>query len=225
MTLAEIYTMSRLNTGTDNMNVPDNVLLTITNATYRDLINTITSQVSEEFFYDEWTAPTVIGQSEYPFPVRDSTKSGLKKVESLSIKYKNTDTEFTVALPNKITNLDKDKRWYVDNQPDSNPFYIVYDKSINIFPATKEVTSMIMYGVSDPKDLVAGDTDIKIPLDFHHIIVLGNEYRIYKAMRMTQEKNDSLAEYKNEIRTMVNQLSDRIIKPLESEMPILNHLD
>lgn len=56
-------------------------------------------------------------------------------------------------------------------------------------------------------------------------MVLGNEYRIYKARRMTNEKNDTLVEYKNELRKMVTELSDRIIRPLVSELPSLSHLE
>lgn len=97
---------------------------------------------------------------------------------------------------------------------------------MSVFPAPTEVNSMILYGVSDPIELQAGATEdlIKIPVDFHHIIVLGNEYRIYKARHMANEKNDALNEYNTELMKMVSQLSDRIIKPLESEMPNLNLL-
>lgn len=75
MDLAAIYTMSRLNTGTTSTNLPDATLLTITNVTYRDLINTIVSRVNEDFFYDEWTADTVANQREYTFPVRTASVS------------------------------------------------------------------------------------------------------------------------------------------------------
>lgn len=226
MNLSEIYTMSRLNTSNDGINLHDDVLLTITNVTYRDLINIITSEVSEDFFYDEWTTTTVVGQSEYTFPIRSSTVAGLKKLESLSLKYKSTDTEYTVATPNKLTNLTNDKNWYKTNQSTAYPFFIVYDKSVSIFPVPTEENPMIMYWVSDPIELQAWATEaqIKIPVDFHHIIVLGNEYRIYKSQNRIQEKNNALNEYKMEIRKMVSQLSDRIIKPLESEMPNLNAL-
>jgi len=42
---------------------------------------------------------------------------------------------------------------------------------------------------------------------------------------MTNEKNDALVEYKNELRKMVTELSDRIIRPLESVMPYLTNLE
>jgi hypothetical protein len=85
---------------------------------------------------------------------------------------------------------------------------------------------MVLYGVSDPKELVLAETEanIVVPLDYHHLLVLENEYRIYKALRMTNEKNDALNELNIEIEKMVTELSDRIIKPLESELPPLNHL-
>jgi hypothetical protein len=226
MNLSEIFTLSRLNTGTDTSNMSDATLLSISNITYRDLINKITSKVDEDFFYQEWTAPTVIGQSEYTFPVRTSVVAGLKKLEQVSVKYKATDVDFTPLRPWTVTNLDKDKNWYKTNQPESDPFYIVYDKSVSIFPVTTEVQSFILYGVSDPKELVLAETEVNIviPLDYHHLMVLGNEYRIYKALRMTNEKNDALNEYNMKIAEMVAELSDRIIRPLESQLPALNQL-
>lgn len=227
MNLDTIYTMSRLNTGTDSTNMPDATLLTITNVTYRDLINIITTEVNEDFFYQEWTGLTVIGQTEYTFPVRTSLVAWLKKLEAVSIKYLSTDTDYTSATPSKITNLTRDKAWYNDNISTATPIFIVADKSVFIYPAPTEVNNFILYGVSDPIELQASATEaqILIPVDFHHIIVLGNEYRIHKANVKTNEKNDSLNEYKNEIRKMVTQLSDRINKPLVSEMPNLNSLE
>ena len=62
--------MSRLNTGTTTVNLTEPVLLTLTNVTYRELINIITSKVNEDFFYDELQFNTVAGQREYAMPVR-----------------------------------------------------------------------------------------------------------------------------------------------------------
>ena len=55
--------------------MPDATLLPITNETYRDLINRIVATVGENFFYDEWETPLVIGQTEYAFPVRTASVS------------------------------------------------------------------------------------------------------------------------------------------------------
>lgn len=226
MDLSAIYTLSRANTGTDSSNMPDATLLVVTNQTYRDIINRIVSQVDEGFFYDEWIAATVIGQTEYTFPVRDADTAGLKKLKSVSIKYRATDTEWKMARPTTITNLTADKSEYASKQPESDPLYVVYDKSVSIYPAPSEVNQIKLYGISDPTELQAGATeaDIRIPVDFHSLIVLGNEYKIHKIKNNVDEKNDSLAEYEREMVKMVEQLTDRIDRPLESEMPCLNHL-
>lgn len=229
MDLSDIYTLSRLNTSTNSTNLPDATLLTITNVTYRDLINIITSRVNEDFFYEEWTWDLADWQREYTLPVRTSSIAWLKKVTSVWIKYSATEDYFRMNEPTKFSNLTKDATYYEENLSTSTPFFTVADKSLFFYPTpTDDVTDgFIIYGISDPIDLVDWDTssDIKIPVDYHHIIVLGNEYRIYKSRKMTAEKNDALIEYKNEIEKMVTELSDRIIKPLESTLPYLTHLE
>lgn len=229
MNLSEIYTMSRLNTGTNDSNMPDATLLTITNVTYRDLINVITSEVNEDFFYQEWIDDFTAWQREYPFPVRTTWVDGLKKLISVGIKYATTDDYFRMTEPSKFSNLTKDATYYETNLSNSTPFFTVADKSVFIYPlATTTITDWILlYWISDPCELTAwaAESAIKIPLDYHHLIVLGNEYRIYKARRMTNEKNDAIVEYKNELRKMVTELSDRIIKPLESKLPYLTNLE
>lgn len=229
MTLDEIFSMSWLNTSTNSSNMPEATLLTITNVTYRDLINVIVSEVNEDFFYDEWTTELTANQREYTFPVRTASVNGLKKVTGIGIKYASTNDYYTITTPTKFSNLPSDPTYYVENQSNTQPFFTVADKSLFVYPTpTTTVSSgLILYWISDPINLILGDTEsaIKIPVDYHHIIVLGNEYRIYKARKMTNEKNDALIEYKNELRKMITELSDRIIRPLESEQPCLTHLE
>lgn len=150
----------------------------------------------------------------------------MKKVQGVSLKWKPTDTEWIKARPTTITNFTQDKSRYATEQPESDPLYLVYDKSLNVFPAPTDTGTLKMYGISDPTDLqtAGNEASVKIPLDFHHLIVLGNEYRIHKYLRNLGEKNDSLVEYENGCMKMIEQLSDRITQPLESEMPYLNNL-
>lgn len=229
MDLAAIYTMSRLNTGTTSTNLPDATLLTITNVTYRDLINTIVSRVNEDFFYDEWTADTVANQREYTFPVRTASVSWLKKLISIGIKYATTDDYYRITTPTKFSNLTSDPTYYVENQTNTEPFFTVADKSVFIYPApTSSITGWLyMYWISDPIELQAAATEalIKIPVDFHYLMVLGNEYKIYKSRLMFNDATRAYNEYVAEVNKMCTQLSDRIIKPLESAMPSLNQYE
>lgn len=229
MDLSSIYTMSRLNTGVTSINMPDATLLTITNVTYRDLINTITSRVNEDFFYNELTTDSAAWQREYLFPIRSSSQAWFKKLISVWIKYQATEDYYKIAEPTKVSNLVNDATYYVDNQPESEPFFTVSDQSFFIYPApTTSITGwIILYGITDPKELVTNETEanIKIPLDFHHLIVLWNEYKIYKSRQMFNESARAYNEYLEEVNKMCTQLSDRIIRPLESQMPTLNHYE
>jgi hypothetical protein len=84
-----------------------------------------------------------------------------------------------------------------------------------------------MYGISDPKELVdwASEADIKIPVDLHQLIVLGNEHKIFKSRIQFDEATRAYNEYQAGINRMVKELSDRIIRPLESEMPNTTNLE
>ena len=229
MDLAAIYTMSRLNTGTTSTNLVDATLLTLTNVTYRDLINTIVSRVNEDFFYNEWTTDTIANQREYTFPVRTASVAWLKKLISIGIKYATTDDYYKITTPTKFSNLTSDPTYYVENQTNTEPFFTVADKSVFIYPTpTTWITGWLyMYWISDPIELQAGATEdlIKIPVDFHHIIVLGNEYKIFKSRALHNDATRAYNEYVAEVNKMCTQLSDRIIKPLESEMPFLTNLE
>ena len=127
--------MSRLNTGTTTVNLPEPTLLTLTNVTYRELINIITSKVNEDFFYDEWVTSTVANQREYTFPIRTSLVAGLKKLISVGIKYSSSDEYYRMTTPTKFSNLVNDATYYIENQPNTSPFYTVADKSYFIYPA------------------------------------------------------------------------------------------
>ena len=229
MDLAAIYTMSRLNTGTTSTNISDAVLLTLTNVTYRELINIITSRVNEDFFYDELTFDTVANQKEYTFPVRDADTAWLKKLISVWIKYNSSDDYFRIGTPTKLSNLPYDATYYAENQPSTDPFYTVADKSVFIYPTptTSTTSGWILYGITDPIELQAAATEvmIKIPVDYHQLIVLGNEYKIYKTRQLQDDATRAYNYFVTECNRMVTEISDRIIKPLESAMPSLNQYE
>lgn len=58
--------------------------------------------------------------------------------------------------PTKFSNLTKDATYYEENLSTSTPFFTVADKSLFFYPTpTDDVTDgFIIYGISDPIDLV-----------------------------------------------------------------------
>lgn len=56
-------------------------------------------------------------------------------------------------------------------------------------------------------------------------MVLGNEYKIYKTRQLHDDATRAYNYFVAECNRMVSELSDRIIRPLESEMPSLNQYE
>jgi hypothetical protein len=61
--------------------------------------------------------------------------------------------------PEFISNLTYDLNWYETNQPASDPFYLLMDNSIFIYPKPTEVNQYRIYGITFPKKLIITDTE------------------------------------------------------------------
>lgn len=227
MNTSNIITQFRTDAYVDSTQVPDATAIIWLNRVYRFLINEIRQKVNEDYFYNEWTTNSVQNQREYTFLDRTASVPWMVKVKWVSIKYASTDTEFKKARPETLSNLERDLEWYVENQSKDDPFFIISDKSVFIYPAPPvAVTWWIkFYWIWDPCDLTTTSTewDIKIPLEFHDLIPLGMIPYCYQSRWMINEKNDARNEFLQETQRMISNLSDRIITPLESVMPDLSY--
>jgi hypothetical protein len=114
MDVSAIYTLARTLTATDSTQVSDANLQTFANIIYHDLENTIVSRVNSDFFYQEWTADTVIDQREYQIPVKSGTTAGCKKLLGVSVKYASTDTEYTKLFQSSLSANKSDLGYYRD---------------------------------------------------------------------------------------------------------------
>lgn len=232
MNVDQVLSDFRLEAGwADTNQITDANALILANKIYRQAINKIKSQVNQDFFYDYWLVDnSVIWQSEYKLPIRDDATfiAWCTKVKWVSIKYNETDTEFTKCRANVQDNLSNDLLWYGLNQAPTDPFFTVSDMSTFVYPAPIAVIadSIILYWIADPANLADGwaETTIKIPLEYHDIIPLGMVYLYYKTRTLTQEKNDALNEYNLFMDRMISELSDRIDTSLTSIMPDLTSL-
>ena len=233
MNVSTIISQFRDDISTDEFQTPDDIALVWLNRVYRDLINDIRQKINEDYFYNEWKANTVINQREYTLVQRWTIiewipQDWMNKIKWISVKYKSTDTEYTKLRPETLSNLDNDLSWYETNQPASDWFYIISDKSVFIYPVpTEAVINWIkFYWIADPLDLTLTSTenDIKIPLEYHDLLLLWMQQYYFKRNNMINEKNDAKIEYQNEKQRMLSDLTDRIITPLISVMPNLSHL-
>ena len=150
------------------------------------------------------------------------------KIDGISIKLKATDTTYTKCRATTLSNLDKDLQWYSLNQPTTDPFYVISDNSVFIYPSPTEVIAggILFYGIGDPIELLTGGTEasVKIPLEYHYMIPLGMEQFIFGARRLDNEKAQAKNNYEVEKQKMVSGITDRIETPQTSTMPDLTHL-
>ena len=221
MDVSTIYNLSRKLTWSDSIQMPDNTLELFLNIVYHDIEKEITSRVNEDFFYNEWTTNTISWQREYVLPVKSWTTAWLKKLLSVSLKL-NSSADYTQLKEERITNYNYDINKFSNLQQ----FYYIADNSIFIYPVpTENITEWVkLYWISSLWDIQTwwNETTIKIPIEYHDLIVLWMKQYIFDAKNMINEKNDALAQYKNAKELMVATLSDRNLWPMISELPDLS---
>lgn len=233
MNVSTIISEFRTDNYIDWEQLTDAKALVFLNRAYRDFINEIRVKVNEDYFYDEWKANTVDLQREYILQKRTDTVAWMVNIKWISVSYKwdldaNWDLIYKKLRLETLWNLDRDLQWYKTNQPESDPFYIISDESMFIYPVpTENVTDwIIFYWIWDPIQLALTDEEeaFKTPLEFQDLLVLGMIYHSYRARWMITEKNDAKAEFNAEKRMAIIELSDRVNTPEISTMPNLTHL-
>jgi hypothetical protein len=228
MDVSAIYSLARTITGTDSTGLPDATAQLLLRISYRDLVNAIKTQVNEDYFYDEWTADTVGGQREYTLPARTGSVTGCNKILGISVKQSSTSTEFTKAFEMSIGALPDDLSSYSDQQDASNPFYVISDNSVFLYPTPSESVTggLKIYGVADPIDVATGgaESTVKIPLEHHETLVHGLVYWHYVSQNRSDRIAESKARYEEAKRYMVSSLTDRTMTPKESILPDLTVL-
>jgi len=112
MDVSAIYTLARTLTATDSIQVTDANLQVFANLINHDLENVIVSRVNSDFFYQEWTCDSVVGQREYQIPVKSGTTAGCKKLLGVSVKYHTTDVDYTKLFQSSLPSQKSDIEYY-----------------------------------------------------------------------------------------------------------------
>lgn len=202
MTITDIATYIREQTGVTAINITDAQLYRYINISYHEIENAIVTNLNEDFFWNEMTFSLVANQSEYTLDTAVVWQtSGTNKVISVALDY-NWNGSFVTA---KLTTWDdlESKR---TNSSAQYPMYRVMDGSIEIFPApTKLVTNGGKQRVvQNLIDLTSSTTESaifngRIHANNHYFIALGAFEHIY---RQRQLENDAV----NARRVFLNKL-------------------
>lgn len=193
----------RFDTSIDTNQITDNQALNIFNRARRDIINEI-RKAGDNYFYNYYKVEnTVVWQEEYTLRQKTNSDAWMVKVQSVSIKYNTTDTSSTKVRYESIYNLDRDLEWYKTNWSQQDPFYLVMDKSIFIYPAPDENVDdwLTIYAITDPVDCTLSwtEAEVAIPIEWQGIIPILMKKYSYQSRGMINEKNDAIAEYEREI--------------------------
>ncbi len=191
----------------------------------RDLIYSEIVLKDRSYQRDRRYADSVLDQSEYTILWVSGTTPGQRKIENIGIKYASTDDYFTPCTERSFEELDKDTDIlrYKTNQSKDDPFYIIADDSIFIFPTpTVAVTNGIKFeGIRQPAPLSSSsvEADIRLPYEMHFLLPLWVASDLFKERQLINEKNDNEAEFKRKLDTLLDEVSIRSTKPAYWERP------
>lgn len=196
------------------------------NIAYHDLVETIKNEVDPDFYYDYWTTNLVADQNEYVMATPDNDEIGMDKISQIGIKYNTTDTVYSLVRFNDPVNLIRTPEWYEANQSQSDPFYLIRDNSVFIYPTpdTSVTSGLRIHGISTPIDLVSGwaESTVRIPRQFHEGIAIGARRNVYARRAKPDMETDSINKFNAFKQQMVKWLRERISEPINDRVPTLS---
>lgn len=189
----------------------------------------VVTAVGEDFGWQQWTTPSVAGQSEYPTLEVASDRAGTKKIEAVYVAYNNSTYENTgklqytkCALVTR-TSLEREWEWYEANQPTDRPLYIIADNSIFIAPVPTIAisTGIKLTGIQKIPDYseTTQEAEMVITSEYSYILVQGLLPYIYRFQGKINEANAETAEYERLETKALYDLGDRITWPMYSKYP------
>lgn len=185
-----------------------------------ELGNLIIKDVDEDFFFQIWKRDAVANQEngEYPYPEADSDSAGMLKCNNIYVKTKSTDVYYKQAREVKLSQLDHDWSWYLDNQPKDDPIYFIADNSVFIapqfsaddLPTSPSGNAQIkLTGIAKLTNLAAGATEAAVLIPTPERIAIGMKYWILKSRNMNAAAAAAKQEFDAAKLTMVSELTNR----------------
>lgn len=208
MTPDNIITKVRSRAHVNATQYPSSTALQDINEIKNEIWSAIASRSDVRFSWDVWNA-TLSTVSEHSVPSATSTSTGTKAITSVSVCYDGEtyeDTGLLAYVPAKRVNketLKHDWNWYVENQSEDSPIYFVSDKAVFIAPAarTSITNGMKLEGLRSLSDFTVNGVDsetvttteeeMRIPFEFHSVIIFGGIARALWHKGVTQNEVQS----------------------------------
>ncbi len=185
--------------------------------------------VGEDFRWQQWTTPSVVGQSEYPMLEVASDRNGMKKIESVYVAYENTlyaetsKLQYTKCTLVTRTSLEMEWEWYEAHQSAENPLYIIADASIFIAPVPTVAisTGIKITGIRKIADYTINtpESEMWITAEYEYVLVQGLLPYIYRYQWKINEANAETLEYERIETKALYDLGDRTTWPFYAKYP------
>lgn len=205
---------------------PATVWIEDLNEVLLDLNTTIQTEVNEDYFYNMYTTSLVADENEYTFEMPTDIKDWMNKLKYLYVKY---DNKFVRARYVSEATMQSTPFNLEENASTANPIWNIADFSVFIYPAPKtSVANWLKASVTViPKDVLLSDAEsaIKIPRQYHKVIILWLMQLIYQWRWMLQEANNALSIYEQAKNDLVRKMSDRDLSPLVTWIPNLSYYE
>lgn len=221
MTPSQIITFTRNLSWCRSDELSDAILLDYENIEYRKLWQEIAG-IDKNYKLRTWTTNLVQWVSSYALdaPVQSPTPTnGQLKIENVLIQYNSTQNDKYMARLLDWDNLEYDPSWYAVNQPITNPFYIITDNSIQIFPTPKNSIAggIVLYANQRPYDLTLAmsESDILVEREYHDVIWWAMIPYIYQHRQQDDRVMYYQQQYEEKKRKMMTNIKKRAIRPMQ----------
>lgn len=122
----------------------------------------------------------------------------------------------------RTSNLERDQDWYRTNQPKDDPFFIMYDTGILIYPVPLVDVPFGYKVYATKKTVDLGLTDTPIYDDnWHYVAAIGMKRFIFYMRGLYNEANLANQEYEAELQKIINTISDIQLTPFFRDNPPL----
>lgn len=235
MTPQQILTYIREKWQVTDNEMSDDYIYELMSHKYHSLWQEITL-IDENYGADFWDTNTVTNVNKYPMktPVEKTVSNiaefGQLKIEKITIRYRDTDKYPVIAEKKDRQFMKQPKEWYEDNQSIYNPFYIVSDKSIFLYPKPKNtiINGITMYWVKKPYNLNQYTTnidDILLEPEYHNIIALATLINVYRERQRPDQAQETESYYNREKERMLKNIATRSLQPMKWNIPSLRTID
>lgn len=231
MTVSEILDLARTLTWTNDSQVTDTKAVKFLNLVYHDLVASIETDVSQDYFWDIWTKDTVADQKEYLLESSWSSKTGMNKILRVEVKYESDDTYRTLMDASTISNYQYSEDYIDDNLHKKDWFFDIKENSILLYPTPTEwVTGGLRVSATlTLPDLTSAGTESDIfPWNselrrYHEVLAIWMKQYIFALKWQTELQNNAIQEYRNRRAEILRYLSPRYNSPIEWTLPESNY--